>query len=101
VTGVSDVKMPSCAQSFASKKAWGILDERRNKLHATICGSLQTGEGPLGMDPGQCEALRIGGSISVELRGLFSGNLNQGAFTSGPNPEKRDGRIRSIAYKTS
>jgi hypothetical protein len=76
---------------FAGKMAWSILDARWDKLHATICGSLQTGERSFAIDPVQCEALRAGGAISVELRGLFSGNINHGRIYLRVYPEKRDG----------
>jgi hypothetical protein len=80
------------AQSFAGKMAWSVLDERWDKLHVTVCGSLRTGDEPLVIHPDQVEALRTIGPISVELRGLFLGNVNRGRIYLRAYPEKRDGR---------
>jgi hypothetical protein len=80
------------ARSFAGKMAWSILDERWDKLHGTVCGSLRTGGEPFVIPPDQIEALRASGPISVELRGLFSGNVNRGRIYLRAYPEKRDGQ---------
>jgi hypothetical protein len=78
------------ASTIASKIAWDIAERRRHKLHATICGSLSTGETPV-LDASQRDALRGLGPIAVELRGLFSGNVNRGRLYLRAYPEKRDG----------
>jgi len=79
------------ASPFASKIAWDIVERRRHKLHATICGSLATGEPPPVLDAVQRDALRRLGPVTVELRGLFSGNVNRGRLYLRAYPEKRDG----------
>ena len=79
------------ASPLASKIAWDIVERRRHKLHATICGSLSTGETPPVLDATQRDALRHLGPITVELRGLFSGNVNRGRLYLRAYPEKRDG----------
>jgi hypothetical protein len=78
------------ASPIASKIAWHIVERRRHKLHATVCGSLSTGEAP-GLDATQRDALRRLGPVAVELRGLFSGNVNRGRLYLRAYPEKRDG----------
>lgn len=75
---------------LADKIAWEILPKRRDKLHATVCGSLGIEE-----PPAVAQATRdaLGGiePFSVELRGLFSGNVNRGRLYLAAYPEKRDG----------
>lgn len=71
---------------FAHKIAWSIVEQRREKLHATICGAL---EASLAADRRQ--ALAGLGPLFVELRGLFSGNVNQGRLYLRVYPEKRHG----------
>jgi hypothetical protein len=78
------------ASPIASKIAWHIVERRRHKLHATICGSLSSGEMP-DLDATQRDALRRLGPVAVELRGLFSGNVNRGRLYLRAYPEKRDG----------
>jgi len=78
------------ASVLAPKIAWDIVELRRHKLHATICGSLSVGEPP-SLDRKQRDALRALGPISAELRGLFSGNVNCGRLYLRVYPEKRDG----------
>lgn len=78
------------ASVFAPKIAWDIVERRRHKLHATICGSLSVGEPP-SLDNTRRDALRALGPIAVELRGLFSGNVNRGRLYLRVYPEKRDG----------
>lgn len=79
------------ASPFASKIAWNIVEHRRHKLHATICSSLATGETPPVLDGAQRAGLKRLGPIVVELRGLFSGNVNRGRLYLRAYPEKRDG----------
>lgn len=79
------------AAPFAGKIAWDLLPRRRAKLHATICGSLATGAEAPSLDAGQRRALADLGSFRVELRGLFSGNVNVGRLYLRLYPEKRQG----------
>ncbi|RDJ27595.1 hypothetical protein DWF00_11705 [Bosea caraganae] len=78
------------AAPFAGKIAWDILSKRAGKLHATICGSLGIGEPPA-ITAGQRGALQAFGPVAVELRGLFSGNINRGRLYLRAYPERRDG----------
>ncbi|MCG7392359.1 hypothetical protein MHY87_05515 [Microvirga sp. ACRRW] len=75
---------------FAGKVAWDVLGKRWDKLHATICGSLSTDVPPV-LDQEQRRALTALGPISVELRGMFSGNVNRGRLYLRAYPEKRNG----------
>lgn len=79
------------ASPIAPKIAWEIVERRRHKLHATLCGSLAIGQVPPVFDAAQRDALRRLGPVAVELRGLFSGNVNQGRLYLRAYPEKRDG----------
>jgi hypothetical protein len=60
---------------LSAKLAWDILSRRRDKLHATFCGGVGAVI-PLEMR----EALQQTAPFEVELRGLFSGNINIGRF---------------------
>jgi hypothetical protein len=75
---------------FARKIAWDLLDRRKDKLHATICGSLSCGEPPV-IDRMQRQELAQLGPIHVELRGLFSGSVNRGRLYLRAYPESRHG----------
>jgi hypothetical protein len=79
------------ASPFARKLAWDLLPRRRDKLHATICGSLSTGEAPAPIDPQTRAVLARLGPVQVELRGLFSGNVNVGRLYLRAYPEARNG----------
>lgn len=76
---------------FAGKIAWDILARRQEKLHATVCGSLSVGAPPV-IDPAAREALSRIGPVVMELRGLFSGNVNRGRLYLKLYPERRDGQ---------
>ncbi len=76
--------------SFAGKIAWDIVARRQAKLHATVCGSLSVGPPPV-IDPAAREALSRIGPVTMELRGLFSGNVNRGRLYLRLYPERRDG----------
>ncbi len=79
------------AAPFAGKIAWDLLERRQDKLHATICGSLAVGdEAPL-LDEEQRRTLADLGPVHLELRGLFSGNVNVGRLYLRAYPERRDG----------
>ncbi|KRE13492.1 hypothetical protein ASE63_18670 [Bosea sp. Root381] len=78
-----------CA-SFARKIAWDLLPRRADRLHATLCGTLSTGEAPV-IDRATREAIAAIGPFQVELRGLFSGNVNRGRLYLRAYPETRDG----------
>lgn len=75
---------------FARKIAWDIMPRRADRLHATLCGTLSTGEAPV-IDKAVREVVSRIGSFRVELRGLFSGNVNQGRLYLRLYPEERDG----------
>lgn len=77
------------ASPFAAKIAWDVVQKRRAKLHATICGSLATGA-PRVHDAIHRE-LRQVGPVHMELRGLFSGNVNVGRLYLRAYPERREG----------
>jgi hypothetical protein len=79
------------ASPLSPKIAWNIVEQRRHKLHATICGALARGETPPVLDARQRDALRCLGPIVVELRGLFSGSVNRGRLYLRVYPEKRRG----------
>lgn len=78
------------ASPFAGKVAWEILLKRRDRLHATVCGSLGIEEAPATAQATR-EALGRIRPFAVELRGLFSGNVNRGRLYLAVYPEKRDG----------
>lgn len=73
---------------FAAKIAWDILPRRAARLHATLCGSLGT-DVPPSIAPAAREALGDLGPLTVELRGLFSGNVNRGRLYLRAYPERR------------
>jgi hypothetical protein len=78
------------ASPLGPKIAWDIVERRRHRLHATLCGSLAIGQTPV-LDATQRDALRCLGPVAVELRGLFSGSVNHGRLYLRVYPEKRDG----------
>lgn len=73
---------------FARKIAWDIVPRRADRLHATLCGTLSTEDAPV-IDGAVREALTRIGPFQVELRGLFSGNVNRGRLYLRAYPEKR------------
>lgn len=75
---------------FASKIAWDMLPRRRDKLHATLCNGL--GDAAPDVAAKARRALRDLAPIAVELRGLFSGNINVGRLYLRVYPECRDGQ---------
>lgn len=75
---------------FARKIAWNLLPKRREKLHATICGSLSK-HVPYAFTERDRLALKQVGRFRVELRGLFSGNINVGRLYLRVYPQCRDG----------
>jgi hypothetical protein len=77
------------AAPFAGKIAWDILPKRQDRLHATVSGSLSLAEPPV-MTTETREALHRIKPFTVELRGLFSGNVNRGRLYVPVYPEKRD-----------
>lgn len=78
------------AAPFAGKIVWEILPQRSDRLHATVCGSLGLGE-PAAIAPETRDALGLIEPFAVELRGLFSGNVNRGRLYLAAYPEKRGG----------
>jgi hypothetical protein len=85
-----DLESALNAAPFTSKIAWDLLPRRSDKLHATVCGSLGTGQPPA-IAPDIRQALREIGPFTVELRGLFSGNVNRGRLYLAVYPEQRGG----------
>lgn len=86
-----DLERELKAAPFARKIAWDIAERRRDRLHATICGSLSAGEdAPAIPDDRRRELARIG-PVHAEVRGLFSGNVNIGRLYLAVYPERRDG----------
>lgn len=78
------------AAPFAAKIAWPLLERRRGKLHATLCSALAVGA-PAVLDDAALRALASLGPLQVELRGLFSGNVNVGRLYLRVYPECRAG----------
>jgi hypothetical protein len=74
---------------FAHKVAWQLIDRRRERLHATVCGGL--GPDMPVIAPEACAALARLGPIRAEVRGLFSGNVNRGRLYLRVYPEQRAG----------
>ncbi len=78
---------------FAPKIAWQLMPQRRDRLHATVCGSLAVGQdAPPPITPAQRTELTSLGPVHVELRGLFSGNVNVGRLYLRVYPERRNGQ---------
>ncbi|WP_422036293.1 hypothetical protein [Reyranella sp.] len=75
---------------FANKIAWDLLPKRRERLHATICGSLSK-DVPYRIPDEERAALRHVGPLRVEVRGLFSGTINVGRLYLRVYPEYRNG----------
>lgn len=75
---------------FATKIAWDLLPKRRQRLHATICGSLSR-HVPYRVSDDEKAAFRQFGPLRVEVRGLFSGNINVGRLYLRVYPECRNG----------
>jgi hypothetical protein len=76
---------------LATKVAWHILPRRRDRLHATLCSSLAGGPTTASIGATERTALAQVGPLTVELRGLFSGNINLGRLYLRAYPEKRQG----------
>jgi hypothetical protein len=89
--GYLDLQRELRAAPFASKIAWHILEARRSRLHATLCGALANGERLQSLTAAQLYRLADLGPLSVELRGFFSGNINLGRLYLKVYPESRDG----------
>lgn len=75
---------------FAHKLSWDTFNQRKNKLHATVCGAISTEQAPE-IDEKVYQQLRDIGPVSVRIRGLFSGNVNIGRLYLKVYPELRDG----------
>jgi len=79
------------AAPFAPKLAWRLIETRREKLHATVCGALSVG------DPAFVAGAELKGALAriapfrVRLVGLFSGNVNLGRLYLRVYPQMRDG----------
>lgn len=75
---------------FADKIAWDLLPLRQERLHSTICNTLSVRE-PLAISADIRRALRQIGPLEIEMRGLFSGNINVGRLYFRIYPQRRDG----------
>ncbi|MEH6476822.1 MAG: hypothetical protein V7727_14115 [Sneathiella sp.] len=75
---------------LASKISWPSFEQRKNKLHATICSFLSTDEAPV-IAQEVFEKVAQTEGFSVQVRGLFSGNLNVGRLYLRMYPEMRRG----------
>ncbi|WP_332685758.1 hypothetical protein [Bosea sp. (in: a-proteobacteria)] len=78
------------ASPFAGKLAWELLPKRADRLHATIVGSLGRGEPPAIASEIRARLAGIA-PFEVELRGLFSGNVNRGRLYLRAYPQRRAG----------
>lgn len=78
------------AAPFAGKIAWDLLPKRAERLHATIVGSLSRGERPA-ISPEIRTKLAAIAPFEVELRGLFSGNVNLGRLYLRAYPQQAPG----------
>jgi hypothetical protein len=76
----------------APKISWDIVERRKDRLHATIAGSLGEGEPAPVLPPDALAALARLGPLRVQLRGLFSGNVNRGRLYLKAYPETCDGQ---------
>lgn len=76
--------------AFAKKIDWDLLPKRRDVLHATLCGTLSADEAPV-IDDDLRQRLKNIGPFSMELRGVFSGNMNVGRLYLQLYPEMRGG----------
>ena len=76
---------------LAHKIAWHILPQRRQRLHASLAGSRVSGVSLSEIGAAERMELAQVGRLTVELRGLFSGNINLGRLYLRAFPEKRDG----------
>jgi hypothetical protein len=76
------------AAPFAKKISWENVEQRKGKLHATICGYLSTGSVPT-IDSRRREALSHIGPIAMDVFGLFSGVVNVGRLYLRLYPERR------------
>jgi hypothetical protein len=79
------------ALPFSGKIAWDAVAARRDKLHATIAGSLGVGPEPPRIEVQHRRALAELGPLPIELRGLFSGNVNVGRLYLRAYPARRNG----------
>ncbi len=79
------------ATSFALKLSWDTFAQRKNKLHATICGAMSTEQKP-DIAKRTYDELSAIGPVAISVRGLFSGNLNIGRLYLKVYPELRGGK---------
>lgn len=77
---------------FAAKIAWEIAARRCERLHATVVGSLAPDEAAEpALDAATRAQLAALAPFEMELRGLFSGDVNRGRLYLKAYPEARDG----------
>lgn len=87
-------------QPFARKISWDIWRRRGKRLHATVCGGLPQSFAS-GLPDAERSLLAAGPSFDVELRGLFSGNVNLGRLYLKLYPEKHAGQNSVQAVQRS
>ncbi len=75
---------------FATRSPGTLLPKRRESSTATICGSLSK-DAPYAFSGRERLALKQRGPLRVEVRGLFSGNINVGRLYLRVYPECREG----------
>ncbi len=78
------------ASGFSDKLSWDTFSQRKDKLHATVCGSISSIKPPY-FDDEKLKRLREIGPVSVKITGLFSGNINVGRLYLKVYPELRAG----------
>ena len=79
------------SSKFSRKISWNSFDRRKNKLHATVCGALSSNKPP-SINRRTFDELAEIGPVRVEVRGLFSGNINVGRLYLRVYPELRNGK---------
>lgn len=79
------------ATKFARKLSWETFAQRKNKLHATICGAMSIGHAP-DIDNRIYHELSTIGPVGISIRGMFSGNMNIGRLYLKVYPELRNGK---------
>jgi hypothetical protein len=90
-----DLQADMRAASFAPKIAWDIVRRRSGKLHATVCGGLGPDAATASFD------LSGIAPFELELRGLFSGNINLGRLYLKAYPQRVDDRNALATVQTA
>lgn len=77
------------SSSFNHKISWDTFELRKDRLHATVCGSVPL-DHPLQINPNIVAKLKSLGPIGIRYQGLFSGNRNVGRLYLRAYPELRN-----------